>query len=223
MRRPRARKRARARPLHAHRALVTNRVLRDPLRSCLCPETSETAEMPSDSSSPFTRGWPAHIMSPSPGGNKRTKATSGPATARSSAASEILGSEFPVEELVDHGLRVIGAAVLIIEVVRVLPDIDRQEGRLSADERHFGVGGAHDLERIPVNDEPGPSAAELLHRGGDEFLLDGVETAEFRLDPVGERTARLAPALGLERTPVEGVIPGLCRIVEQLALVRLSR
>src|SRR6266705_2036942 len=134
MRRPRARKQARARSLDADRAVATIRVLRDPLRSCLYPETSETAEMPSDSSSPFTRGWPAHIMSPSPGGNKRPQGTNRPATGRSSAASEILGSEFPVEELVDHGLRVIGAAVLIIEVVRVLPDIDRQEGRLSAGE-----------------------------------------------------------------------------------------
>src|SRR5712691_11662051 len=120
MRRPRARKQARAHSLHADRAVVTSRVLRDPLRSCPCPETSETAEMPSDSSSPFTRGWPAHIMSPSPGGNKPPRSL---AARRNSGASEILGGEFPVQQLVGNGLRVIGAPVLIIEVVRVLPPI----------------------------------------------------------------------------------------------------
>src|SRR6266496_2467893 len=145
MRRPRARKQARARSLHADRAVVTNRVLRDPLRSCPCPETSETAEMPSDSSSPFTRGVAgAHYVPFATRQRAAPRQQAGPRQGGSSAASEILGGEFPVEELVDNGLRVIGAPVLIIEVVRVLPDIDRQEGCLPAGERHLGVGGAHD-------------------------------------------------------------------------------
>src|SRR6266705_6340875 len=121
MRRSRARRRARARSLRAHRAVVTNRVLRDPLRSCPCPETSETAEMPSDSSSPFTRGVAgAHYVpfdwtqQAAPRALGRPKLTLG--------ASEILGGEFPVEQLVDNGLRVIGAPVLVVEVIRVLPD-----------------------------------------------------------------------------------------------------
>src|SRR4051812_44406602 len=37
------------------------------------------------------------------------------------AAREVLGREFPVEQIVDHSVDVIGATILIVEIVGVLP------------------------------------------------------------------------------------------------------
>src|SRR5262245_20894491 len=69
---------------------------------------------------------------------------------------------------VDHvppGLEVVGAAVLVVEVVGVLPDIDAEDRELALHERAILVGGAEDLEMPAIDDEPAPAAAEALGAG----------------------------------------------------------
>jgi hypothetical protein len=56
------------------------------------------------------------------------------------ALSPVLRHEVPVDELVDHSVEVRRAAVLVVEIVRVLPDVERQERLLALRERHFGIG-----------------------------------------------------------------------------------
>jgi hypothetical protein len=48
-------------------------------------------------------------------------------TAASSREREVLRGKCPVEQLVDHRVDVIGAPVLVVEVVGVLPDVERKE------------------------------------------------------------------------------------------------
>src|SRR5450631_1942966 len=61
---------------------------------------------------------------------------------------ELLGREIPVEKLADHGLHELGAAIFVVDVVRVLPDVERQERSRPHGERIAGVRSGKDLELV---------------------------------------------------------------------------
>ena len=84
------------------------------------------------------------------------------AGARTSA--EILFRKFPIQQFVDHRLRVVVAAILVVEIVRMLPHVDGQQWFLPFGERHFGIAGAHHAELAAVGYQPRPSAAKLRDR-----------------------------------------------------------
>ena len=101
----------------------------------------------------------------------------------------------PVDDVPPRG-EVVGAAVLVLEVVGVLPDVD-------AEERHvvpsisglswFGV--EYDRERRAVPDEPGPAGAEALHAGVVELRLERRRSRRTLSSIASrERAARLAAA-----------------------------
>src|ERR1700744_3781459 len=86
---------------------------------------------------------------------------------------------------VDHfpeGSEVVGALVLIFEIISMFPYVHAEERRAF----HFGhihervilVGRGRDLELAVLEDEPGPAATETADAGGIEFFLEGVEAAE---------------------------------------------
>ena len=70
----------------------------------------------------------------------------------------------PVDD-VPPGGEVVGAVVLVFEVVGVLPDVVAEDGVDALAERVVLVGGGDDLELAALEDEPTPAGAELL-RGG---------------------------------------------------------
>src|ERR1017187_9184303 len=81
---------------------------------------------------------------------------------------------------VDHvppGGEIVGAAVLILEVVGMLPDIVAEDGIQSLSQRRFLVGGRKNLELSACIDEPAPARAKLLRGGLIEGLLESIEVA----------------------------------------------
>src|SRR5437762_1002142 len=138
-------------------------------------------------------------------------------------ARKISCSEFPVEEFIDHRRDVIRALVLIVEIVRMFPDVNRQQRSEPLGQRKLGIGCLNDFERMPVGDEPSPAAAELLFGGLGKLLLECIVTSECGIDLLGERRAGLAATFWLQRVPVKVVIPSLRRAVEEFGLVGLSR
>src|SRR5918992_1708282 len=60
---------------------------------------------------------------------------------------------------------VVGAPVLVFEVVRVLPDVDAEEGRLAVRDGVVLVGRGDHGEPRAVVDQPGPAGAELVDAG----------------------------------------------------------
>src|SRR4029453_666979 len=71
-------------------------------------------------------------------------------------ALQVLRDLVPVND-VPPRFQVVRAAVLIVEVVRVLPDVDAEDRRLPIHERAVLVGGTQDLELALRSDEPGPA------------------------------------------------------------------
>ncbi len=70
---------------------------------------------------------------------------------------QVLSREFPVEQFVDDDVDVGGTLVLVIEVIRVLSNVDREQRLLAAGERDLGVAGLYDLQRTVVKHEPAPA------------------------------------------------------------------
>src|SRR5450759_2327262 len=70
---------------------------------------------------------------------------------------------------------VIGPAVLILQVVRMLPDVDAEDDLLAFHQRTVLVRGALDDELAALIDHPGPAAAEASGAGLADSLLERVE------------------------------------------------
>src|SRR5213075_1445259 len=112
-----------------------------------------------------------------------------PSRARS---AEVLVGEVPVHELPEL-LDVLGTRVPIVDVVRVLPDVDRQDADLAGRERGVRVRGGLDREAAVAGlDQPRPAAAELAGRRLRELVLEVGEAAERLVDRRLDRAGRLA-------------------------------
>ena len=168
---------------------------------------------------PHPRRFP-HAKSPG-GGQAAARRRSPPRGLHITSIS--YGGEFPVRKLVEHGVDVIDAPVLVIEVIGMLPDIDGQERPRAVRERRFGIGGLQHLELGAFEDEPRPAAAELCDGRGREFLLAGIDAAECLLHLLLQSSGGLAAALGSQAAPVERVVPSLRRIVENARVLGLAR
>src|SRR5215831_12026223 len=101
----------------------------------------------------------------------------------------------PVDD-VPPGGEVVGAAVLVLEVVGVLPDVISEDRVEALAERRVLVGRRDDLQLATLDHKPAPSGAELLGSGLVEGLLEGFKIAEVLLDLVGEGSARRAADAG---------------------------
>src|SRR6516164_1144020 len=113
---------------------------------------------------------------------------------------------FPVDEIVEPGLEVLGASVAVIDVVAVLPDIDAEDWRSAVHQRVFAVGRLLHLELSVFDDEPGPTRAELGDAGLDEIVAHLVVATDFADELVQFAGQLLAAATLLHPLPKVNVI-----------------
>src|SRR3954452_17348129 len=83
----------------------------------------------------------------------------------------------PVDD-VPPGGEVIGAPVLVVEVVGLLPDVDAEQRGVALHDRAVLVGGRIDGEAGAIVDEPRPAAAESLDASVVDRRLQLVGAAE---------------------------------------------
>ena len=102
----------------------------------------------------------------------------------------------PIHEIVDKGLEIIGPAISVIDVIGVLPDIDRQNRRCPLEQRIFGISRLRDGDLAILDHKPSPAGTELCRPGLDQLLLT------FSIDPKAAMSAfsrapgTLPPPLG---------------------------
>mmetsp|Transcript_4887 Transcript_4887/g.8111 ORF Transcript_4887/g.8111 Transcript_4887/m.8111 type:complete len:288 (-) Transcript_4887:25-888(-) len=111
----------------------------------------------------------------------------------------VVGHLGPVDNLPEVG-HVLGAAVLVLEVVGVLPHIQAQDGLHGVGgafhERVILVGGAADAKlAISLHTKPCPARAELASGGSVELLLHGVHRAKGLVNGRGQSSGRTAGLL----------------------------
>src|SRR5262249_7510833 len=75
-----------------------------------------------------------------------------------------VGDGFPVDDAPPR-VEIIRTLVLILQVIRVLPDIDAHDRRLPLHVRTVLIGARKNLELAIRQNEPGPAAAEALDAG----------------------------------------------------------
>src|SRR5579885_3196401 len=109
-------------------------------------------------------------------------------------------------------------AILIVQVIGMLPHIAGEERLLPGRDRSHCVRALHDLELVLLGDQPRPSAPELADRGRLKHILELVEAAEVPVDALRERARRRATAARLHGSPEEGMVPMLSGIVEYRSL-----
>src|SRR5690606_12119292 len=101
---------------------------------------------------------------------------------------------------------VVRPAVLVLQVVGVLPHVDAEDGLEPPHERAVLVRHPDDVEAVAVEDEPGPAAAELPLRRRLELLLEGVEGAEGLVDGLRQLARGPAATVGAHGRPEDGVV-----------------
>ena len=104
--------------------------------------------------------------------------------------TEALFDFLPVHH-VPPGGHVFRPAILILQVVGVLPDIEAHHGILAFHQRAVLIGGGSDLELAAVVQQPCPAGAEARGARGVELLLELIEAAECAVDGLGQRAAGL--------------------------------
>jgi hypothetical protein len=129
-------------------------------------------------------------------------------------AVPVLVHEVPVDNSREVA-QVGSAGIAVVDVVGVLPDIDGQQRVVSVGEGVAGVGGIEDGNLLSLLGEPGPSRPEVAQRLRRELLDEVVDAAPLADDQVLQLAGRLS-LVGSDAVPVEGVVPVLGSIVEDL-------
>lgn len=83
--------------------------------------------------------------------------------------------DLPVDDLPD-GTQVVGTAILIVEIVGVLPDIDSEEGHTATSDGRTGIRGLLDVDITSlIGREPEPARAEDLTTRLLKVRLEGIK------------------------------------------------
>src|SRR5690606_18977264 len=119
----------------------------------------------------------------------------------------VAGSNLVPVDDVPPGGDVVGAPVLILEVISVLPHIEAEDGGIAVHHRRVLVGRAGDGElSVFGDDKPRPAAAEAGGCRLGEGFFKRLEAAEGLVDGGRELTRGLLGAAGLHDLPKERVV-----------------
>src|SRR5258708_29322178 len=121
----------------------------------------------------------------------------------------MFGNFIPVDDL-PEGAKIVGAFVLIFQIIGVFPNVDAQDRSAL----YFGyihqwvvlVGGGRDLQLSVLYDQPCPAAAETADAGGIELFFESIEAAKGGANVIGQLSSRGAGRLGAQNFPEKAVI-----------------
>src|SRR5436190_11023230 len=111
----------------------------------------------------------------------------------------------PVDDVVECA-DVVWAAILVIQVIGVLPHVETQDGGPPLGNRAILVGSAFDDQFALVDRQPGPATAEAGRRGFRELFLERGEAAERALDRLADCTGWLATAARTHDCPEQRMV-----------------
>ena len=122
---------------------------------------------------------------------------------------------FPIDQVVDERLQIVRAAIAIVDVIGMLPDVTAEDRRAAMDQRAFAVGGLGDFQLAVLHRQPAPARTELADAGRGEIGFELLEAAEVLVDLLLQAAGQFAAAaIGLHPVPEMHVVVVLSGIVE---------
>src|SRR5437660_6318531 len=123
------------------------------------------------------------------------------------------GDFVPVYDI-PPSVEVFGAAILVLKVVGMLPDVVAHDGIATFHEGTVLVGSRCDVQLATrVEDEPYPAGTKAFGARVVKGGLEGVERAECTLDGTGDGAGWLSTTVGLHDLPEHGVVDVTATIV----------
>ena len=98
--------------------------------------------------------------------------------------SEAFADEIPVDDILE-GFEVIGSAILVFEVIGVLPDIETEDGDSAGGVGAILIGEGFDGEFLVFINQPSPATSEDFEGGGGIVFLKFGEASEGGVDGFG--------------------------------------
>ena len=99
--------------------------------------------------------------------------------------------ELPVESPIDDGLQIFATPVLMIEVVRMLPEVDCEQTRVSSRLRTIRIRGRQDSHLLSaVGYQPKPPAAQVRCTRQRELFGEVREVTECAIERPSQVSAR---------------------------------
>ena len=121
-------------------------------------------------------------------------------------AVEIPAGDIPVDH-VPECFQIGRALVLVLQIVGMLPDIDTDDRGLAIAQRAVLVRGAQHFQlATAVDDEPRPTGTEAGGASRVNLFFQAVETAESRIDRIGQGARRSGRAARRQEFPEERVV-----------------
>src|SRR6266436_3815892 len=118
----------------------------------------------------------------------------------------------PVHQVIDPRLQIIRTAIVIIDVVGVLPDVDAEDRGGAMDQRVLAIGRLGNLELAVLHRQPRPARTELADAGGGKIGLEFLEPAEVFGDLLFQAARQfIAAAVGLHPVPEMQMVVVLAR------------
>src|SRR3954469_12975239 len=138
---------------------------------------------------------------------------------RGTGSARRLGIHFldvlPVDEIFEERLEVVRAAVAVVDVIGVLPDVAAEDRLGAVHQRVLAVRRLHDRELAVLDGDPAPARSELRRARLDEVLLHLVDAAEVLGDLLLEGSGDRSAALRLHPLPEMDVVVVLAGVVEE--------
>src|ERR1700730_4327154 len=130
--------------------------------------------------------------------------------------TEKLRDVFPIDEVIEERLEVVGTSVAVVDVVGVLPNVATEDRLGAIYQRLFAIRGLGHDDLAVLDGEPSPARAELGDACLDEVLLHFGDRAKIGDDLLFKLARNLvAAAARLHPLPEMQVIVVLAGIVEE--------
>lgn len=129
----------------------------------------------------------------------------------------ILVHEVPIDDS-SEVLKVGAPGVAVIDVVGMFPDIDSQKRLIATGQWVSSIGSVQDGNVLTLLAEPGPARAEVGESLSWKVLEEVVNAAPLANDDILQLSSELR-LVRRDAVPVEGVVPMLGGIVEDLLVL----
>src|ERR1700721_4877864 len=81
--------------------------------------------------------------------------------------------------MMEKRLEIVRAAIAIIDVIGVLPDVATEDRRGAMNQRALAIGRLGDFKLAVLDRKPAPARTELANAGGGEVGLEFLQPAEI--------------------------------------------